>query len=137
MSNNTETLTMEEIRDYAKRLPTAVLELIQRTAKGLPKAARGDFTRNCIARMKGIVSNHMNTFFYAGLGLVAGELLKHACKVDFFFIHLSPMERADELGALAGGVFGYFQDKKEIEARERMLGVIKDEVRRAKSLPMK
>ena len=134
MSNNTENLTMEEIRAYAKRLPTAVLELIQRAAKSVPEAARSEFTRNCIAKTKDLVFNHTNTLFYAGLGLVAGELLNQLTSFDFLWFHGSmTMGRADEAGALAGGIFGFLNDRKEIEARQRMIGIIREEVRLAHS----
>lgn len=130
--NNIE--NADEMRAYAKRLPTAALELIQRAAKSVPKAARSEFTRNCIAKTKDLVFNHTNTLFYAGLGLVAGELLNHLTSFNLFGHHVSlTMDRADEVGALAGGIFGFLNDRKEIEARQRMIGIIREEVRRAKS----
>lgn len=132
MNTDNRTPSIEEIRDYAKRLPTAVLELIQRTAKALPEAARSEFTRNCIAKTKDLVFNHTNTLFYAGLGLVAGELLNHVTSFNFFGHHGSlTMDRADEVGALAGGIFGFLNDRKEIEARKRMVGIIREEIQRA------
>jgi hypothetical protein len=130
---NTDNLTMEEIRTYAKRLPTAVLELIQRTAKSLPEAAQSEFTHNCIAKTKDLVFNHTNTLFYAGLGLVAGELINHLTSFNFFGWHGSlSLGKADELGALGGGLFGFMIDRKEIATRNKMLAVIREEVQRAK-----
>lgn len=124
----------EESRNQAKRVPTPVLEHIRSAALSLPESARGEFTRNCLAKTKDLIFDHTNTFFWAGLGYVAGILINHLTSFNILGWQGSlSLGRADEFGALGGGFLGFLSDRKAITTRNRMAQMIREEFHRAKN----
>lgn len=115
-------------------IPTDVKENLLELASRLPSAAQSQFIRNTTEKLRDLSLQYQNTLVYTAVGWVVGEIIDNVLTIPF--TEWSPTgDRSSDLGALIGGLAGFFSDqkraKKLAEEQKRVAKIISDELQKA------
>ena len=115
-------------------IPTDVKENLLELADRLPSAAQSQFLRNTTEKLRDLSLQYQNTLVYTAVGWVVGEIIDNVLTIPFTV--WSPTgDRSSDLGAMIGGLSGFFSDqkraKKLAEEQKRVAKIISDELQNA------
>jgi hypothetical protein len=115
-------------------IPTDVKENLLELASRLPSAAQSQFIRNTTEKLRDLSLQYQNTLVYTAVGWVVGEIIDNVLTIPFTEWSLTG-DRSSDLGALIGGLAGFFSDqkraKKLAEEQKRVAKIISDELKNA------
>jgi hypothetical protein len=115
-------------------IPTDVKENLLELADRLPSAAQSQFIRNTTEKLRDLSLQYQNTLVYTAVGWVVGEIIDNVLTIPFTEWSLTG-DRSSDLGALIGGLAGFFSDqkraKKLAEEQKRVAKIISDELKNA------
>ena len=115
-------------------IPTDVKENLLELASRLPSAAQSQFIRNTTEKLRDLSLQYQNTLVYTAVGWVVGEIIDNVLTIPFTEWSLTG-DRSSDLGALIGGLAGFFSDqkraKKLAEEQKRVAKIISDELQNA------
>jgi hypothetical protein len=115
-------------------IPTDVKENLLELAKRLPSTAQSQFIRNTNEKLRDLSLQYQNTLVYTAVGWVVGEIIDNVLTIPFTEWSLTG-DRSSDLGALIGGLAGFFSDqkraKKLAEEQKRVAKIISDELKNA------
>ena len=115
-------------------IPTDVKENLLELAKRLPSTAQSQFIRNTNEKLRDLSLQYQNTLVYTAVGWVVGEIIDNVLTIPFTEWSLTG-DRSSDLGALIGGLAGFFSDqkraKKLAEEQKRVAKIISDELQNA------
>ena len=121
-------------------IPTDVKENLLELADRLPSAAQSQFIRNTTEKLRDLSLQYQNTLVYTAVGWVVGEIIDNVLTIPFTEWSLTG-DRSSDLGALIGGLAGFFSDqkraKKLAEEQKRVAKIISDELKNAISSTQK
>jgi len=111
----------------SETIPFEVQEKLLLFADELPADKRSKFIQTVTREVFTVVEDHPRTIIYAALGWVLGEIIDQLLtfKLPFkdIFICLTA-DCASDLGAAAGLVTGFIEDRKAIAERDQMSRVV-------------
>lgn len=115
-------------------IPTDVKENLLELASRLPSAAQSQFIRNTTEKLRDLSLQYQNTLVYTAVGWVVGEIIDNVLTIPFTEWSLTG-DRSSDLGAMIGGLAGFFSDqkraKKLAEEQKRVAKIISDELQNA------
>jgi hypothetical protein len=115
-------------------IPTDVKENLLELADRLPSAAQSQFIRSTTEKLRDLSLQYQNTLVYTAVGWVVGEIIDNVLTIPFTEWSLTG-DRSSDLGALIGGLAGFFSDqkraKKLAEEQKRVAKIISDELQNA------
>ncbi len=118
-------------------IPTDVKENLLELADRLPSSAQSQFIRNTTEKLRDLSLQYQNTLVYTAVGWVVGEIIDNLLTVPVPIPGGFPLtgDRASDLGAMIGGLSGFFSDqkraKKLAEEQKRVAKIISDELKNA------
>lgn len=121
-------------------IPLEVKENLKELASRLPLSAQSQFIRNTTEKLRDLSLQYQNTLVYTAVGWVVGEIIDNILTIPF--TKLSPTgDGASDLGALIGGLAGFFSDQKRArkmqEEQKRVAEIISEEFRNAMAASVK
>ena len=121
-------------------IPMDVKEKLLELASRLPSHAQSPFIRNTTDKLRDLSLQYQNTLVYTAVGWVVGEIIDNVLTIPFTEWSLTG-DRSSDLGALIGGLAGFFSDqkraKKLAEEQKRVAKIISDELKNAISSTQK
>ena len=121
-------------------IPMDVKEKLLELASRLPSHAQSPFIRNTTEKLRDLSLQYQNTLVYTAVGWVVGEIIDNVLTIPFTEWSLTG-DRSSDLGALIGGLAGFFSDqkraKKLAEEQKRVAKIISDELKNAISSTQK
>jgi len=122
-------------------IPMDVKEKLLELASRLPSHAQSPFIRNTSEKLRDLSLHYQNTLVYTAVGWVVGEIIDNFLTIPFTNGLSVTGDRASDLGALIGGLSGFFSDQKRAkqleEEQKRVAKIISDELKNAISSTQK